>query len=420
MIASSERWSRSADPLSVAAVAALAVALFLGSWQLIHHGFYNTRKQIRDTPVYQRYGDAIVSGDVPYRDFGLEYPPGALLVFVVPALGHSEEGDAHAFRRVFEALMWAAGAIALVCAAYALWALRAGPGRLTAALAFVALAPLALGSVVLSRFDLWPAALTVAALAALAGGRERLGLGVLALAVATKVYPGVLLPLALTHVWRRRGGREALVCAGVFAAVLALCFGPFLVLAPGGVWDSVVRQTTRPLQIESLGSSLLLAAHHALGVSIQWKSSHGSQNLVGTAPDVLTALQTVLQIAALLGVWALFARGPAGREELVRGSAAAVCAFVAFGKVLSPQFLIWLVPLVPLVRGRRGLASSGLLAAALVLTQLWFPYRYLNLVFHFDAVASWLVLVRDVVLVVLLAALVWPAGREARTRSAAT
>ena len=57
----------------------------------------------------------------------------------------------------------------------------------------------------------------------------------------------------------------------------------------------------------------------------------------------------------------------------MRWSAAAVVAFVALGKVLSPQFLIWLAPLVPLVAGRRGLRASVLLVVALVLTQLWFP-----------------------------------------------
>ena len=61
--------------------------------------------------------------------------------------------------------------------------------------------------------------------------------------------------------------------------------------------------------------------------------------------------------------WCLAARGRGG-------------AFVALGKVLSPQFLIWLVPLVPLVRGRRGLAAAAMLGAAMLLTQAWFPDRY--------------------------------------------
>jgi hypothetical protein len=87
-----------------------------------------------------------------------------------------------------------------------------------------------------------------------------------------------------------------------------------------------------------------------------------------------------------------------------------------FGKVLSPQFLIWLIPLVPLVRGRRGLLAGGLLAAALVLTQLWFPYRYWELALEFDAAASWLVLLRDVALVALLVVLTVRArGEPARS-----
>ena len=87
--------------------------------------------------------------------------------------------------------------------------------------------------------------------------------------------------------------------------------------------------------------------------------------------------------------------------------------------MLSPQFLIWLIPLVPLVWGRRGLWASGLLAAALVLTQTWFPYRYWVFALHFDAGRSWTVLVRDLVLVALLAVLAWP-GRFNVARTLAT
>ena len=48
------------------------------------------RYQIIDTPVYQEYGEAMAAGQVPYRDFGLEYPPGALPVFWLPTLGPAE------------------------------------------------------------------------------------------------------------------------------------------------------------------------------------------------------------------------------------------------------------------------------------------------------------------------------------------
>ena len=90
-----------------------------------------------------------------------------------------------------------------------------------------------------------------------------------------------------------------------------------------------------------------------------------------------------------------------------------MCAFVAFGKVLSPQFLLWLIPLVPLVRGRRGALGVVLLTAACVLTQVWFPQRYFAYVETFRLAG--VVLVRNVVLVALFAVLAWP-PRKAEAR----
>jgi hypothetical protein len=111
-----------------------------------------------------------------------------------------------------------------------------------------------------------------------------------------------------------------------------------------------------------------------------------------------------------------FARGPASREALVRSSAAMLCAFIAFGKVLSPQFPIWLIPIVPLVRGRRGLLASALLGVALLLTQTWFPFRYFRLALNFEEGLSWLLLARDLTLVVLVAVLVVTLRRTNATR----
>jgi hypothetical protein len=400
-------WSQPASPRRAVVAAALALVAFGASWGLLHRGFY-THDQVVDTPVYQNYGDAIVDGKVPYRDFGLEYPPAALPVFAIPSLLRSPKGDIDAYQDRFELVMVICGEFAVLFVLSALLSLEAGPARLTLGLGLAALAPLLLGSVVLTRFDLWPAALTAGALAAFLAGRDRLGAGVLGLAGAAKLYPFVLVPLAGIWVWRRSGRRSALIAGAVLLAVVVACFLPFLVLSPHGVWDSVTRQTGRPLQIESVGAGFLLALHQAVGLGLTMKSSHGSQNLAGPAADALATGLAVLQLLAIVCVWLWFARGPADRDRLVRASAAAVCAFVAFGKVLSPQFLIWLVPLVVLVRGRRGLAAGVTMVLALVLTQLWFPFRYWPLALHFAAFPSWLVLVRDLTLILLFAVLLLP------------
>jgi len=387
-------------------VAAVAVALFFASWGGIHYGFYK-QTTIEDTGIYERYGDAMVNGAAPYRDFAVEYPPAALPVFAAPSLV-AQAGDISAYRQAFEALMSLLGAAAAGVVAFLLLGEHAGRGRIAFGIGLASLAPLAIGSVILSRFDLWPALLTVVALALFVEGRERLGSGVLGTALAAKLYPGVLLPLALVRVWRRSGAREAGVCAGIFVGVAAAWYVPFVAISPGGVWHSISVQTSRPLQLESLGSSILLAAHQVFGISLTMRSGHGSQNLAGTAPDVLAALQTVLQLTALVYVWWTFASGEPTRARFLRSSAAAVCAFVALGKVLSPQFLIWLIPLVPLVRGRRLVVAGSLFLAAMILTQVEFPYRYWALALDFAAVPSWVVFARDLVLVALLAVLALP------------
>jgi uncharacterized membrane protein len=411
MSTTQERWSPPAERRLALAAGLVALAVFGFAWALLHRGFY-ARDQIVDTPVYQRYGDAMLDGQVPYLDFRVEYPPAALPVFLLPAIGDGH--DERTYRRHFERLMVLCGLLAIAGVAIALTALHAEPERLFAALGFAALAPLALGSVILTRFDLWPTALLVLGLAAVLAERKRTGLGVLGLAAAAKIFPAVVVPPALVYVWRRHGRREALVCTAVFAGVLAICFLPFVRLSPGGVWDSLQRQADRPLQIESLGSSFLLVAHQFGAWTVHLNLSHGSQNQSGSLANALAAIQSVVQALVVVALWIGFGRGPATPERFVRYSAACVAAFVAFGKVLSPQFLIWLIPLVPLVRGRRGLAASAVLAAALVLTQLWFPYRYWDLALRQDAFASWLVLARDLALVALVAVLAIPRREPAR------
>jgi hypothetical protein len=403
MTTRTERAVRQPELGRALASAGIAVALLLGAWTLLHVGFYRDLI-FDDRAVYVRYGDKMTDGEIPYRDFDVEYPPAALPVFALPALGGEDSYNA-----IFEGLMAACAAGALCFGVLALREVGASDRRTAAAVAFAAAAPLALGSIVLARFDFWPAALTVATLAALLADRYRLGLGVLGLAVASKLYPLAILPLALAYTWRRRGRHEALIALGAFGAVLLACFLPFLVLSPGGVFDSISGQLSRPLQIESLGSGVLLVLHHLIGLDVVMKTGHGSQNLHGSGTVLAAVVLSAAQIGTLVGIWTWFARGPGEPERLIRAVAAVLVAFIALGKVLSPQFLIWLIPIVPLVRGRRGIVASATLGAALVLTQLWFPKRYLELAYELGETVSWLVLARDLTLLALLAVLLWPA-----------
>ena len=381
------------------------------AWQVSGHA-------VTDIPLYHAYGERLAGGLVPYRDFEFEYPPGALPALVLPAL---VSDSLSGYRVVFAAEMAVAGAIGMLLLAAGLRRLgRARDDRRTT-LAVVAVLPAFLGGVILTRFDLVPAALVAGALVLLIGGRLRAGAVVVGLGIAVKLYPAVLLPLLGVVAWRKGGRRELAAVAALSLAPVAAAYLPFLLVGPDGVLDSLGRQLGRPLQIESLGAGVLLALHQAAGIDLEWASGSGSQNLRGTGADALAVLQGVAQAAALALVWVSFARGPATVERLVRHAAASVVAFVALSKVLSPQFLVWLVLLVPLVGGIRSRAALWLTALACALTALWFPARYWELVKEFDPLSSWAVLARGLTLLALLATLMWPAREPepARSRSPA-
>jgi uncharacterized membrane protein len=350
--------------------------------------------RFRDVHLYQRYTDLLVHGHVPYRDFFMEYPPGALAVFLPPAAAT----DAH-YNAAFKGLMAVCGVAILVLVALALVRLRASVIRMWSAVLLVALSPLALGPISLNTYDAWPALLAITALFALLARRGLLACALLGLAFATKAYPVVLFPLALVWIHRTRGRRDTLLGLGVFGVVATLLALPFLVLAPHGLLESFRAQAARGLQIESLGAQLLVAVDHAglytVSVVHHTRGAVG-YDLRGTLPQVVGALSSVLQVVAVLLVAWLYARKPDDEgERLAVAFAAAIVGFLAFTRFFSPQYLVWAIPFVPLLDS---VAAWALLAVVLALDQVWF--------FHYRSVVelgsrSWAVLVRDLLVVVL-------------------
>jgi len=80
--------------------------------------------------------------------------------------------------------------------------------------------------------------------------------------------------------------------------------------------------------------------------------------------------------------------------------------------VLSPQYVIWLVPLVPLVARRVWLPTMALAVAATGLTGLYFPWHYSGIRLVTDWV--WVLLARNLALVALALVLLAHLRREAR------
>jgi hypothetical protein len=398
----------SGDPLTrpkwagFARAAALSAIGFALAWVvvdvLVAAGAYGPRANAWNLGPAVGFGDAVAAGRLPYRDFVLEYPPLSLVAFAAPELFRLGSSELSSYVIAFQALMLACGMVMALLVARTGLELGASRRELRTATALVAASPLLLGPVMLGRYDLWPTVLTAAAVAAVVVNRPAMAFGALGLGALAKVVPGLLVPLVAIHVWRQSGRAAALRGLAVFAAVVGFGLLPFLVLAPEGTIHGLVRFVQRPLEVEALGAAALVVAHDVVGLPIHPAAGFGSANLVGTSASIVGVVQTLLLGLGLLGIWASSwrYRGAADPRRLVLAVAATLAVYVAFSKVLSPQYLVWLVPVGALLAvGPGARRTIPGLAALLVMTCAVWPFVYTEYSRQHDLGPAIVVLVRD-------------------------
>lgn len=338
--------------------------------------------RISDLYVYSVVADLVRDGHVPYRDFAFEYPPLALGPLV--GLGGSETG-------------WA------VAALLALAAMQLVAGRRAAWL--LALVPLLCGALVRTKFDLLPAAFAVAGVCALVARRPRAAGVLLGLGALLKLWPALLLLV--------RPGRRVLATGALTVAAGCL---PFLLL--GGFPGAMVEfHLDRPVQIESTPASVLflLGDSYVTGAPVR-PDEFKSNGLDGGPAGTVRALFALAQVLAIGAVLLLAARRR-DADGVVLGALAAVLAFVCLGAVLSPQYLLWLVPLAALAAARGHLAPALLVAGAAVVTRVYFPSRYFDVVAE-DTTSVALVALRNLLLLLALAATARALARSPRRAAA--
>jgi uncharacterized membrane protein len=366
--------------------AAAAIGALLGSWALTLWAMPWSDERITDLFIYKMDAHWFLDGRLPYQSVPFEYPPLAALPLWaagLPGTGFST------YRGAFAVLMLAL-AVCVLLLVGALARRTGGNDRL--ALAAVALAPLVTGALIRNHFDLLPVAMLLAALLLLISGRTYSSMAVLGVATMTKGFPLVIAPVALAWLVARGERREAVRGAAALAAVIVAFAGATVALSPSGALHSLRYQTSRPVQIESLPSLVV----RAVDPDARTRESYRSHGLVSPANGIVAAACAALGVAvvALLSMGAARARDP---RSLVLASLAAVTAFAAFGKVLSPQYLIWVLPLGALALSWRRWTLAAAVGAATLLTFLEFPSHYFRLVSG-HSYPLVLVALRDVVL----------------------
>jgi hypothetical protein len=386
------------------ALIAIAVVIWMVPLQLVP--LWSQNQINPDVNLYRIYAGRIAHGALAYRDVQIEYPPGATglfsLVWWIPGNYGTD----------FSAVMLLCLCICLLGVVQTARALGYSPVRQALAGGIVAMSPLLLGSLVGARFDMAVAAIVVWMLYAAVTERWRWMWVLLAAGILIKLVPLALIPLLVIWHARRVDWRAAMIGAVAAVAIVAAVVIPFAILSPSGTWYFVAYNLRRPPQIESAVASLFLAAHAVAGLHVPIVLSYGSINIAGHRPHLLANVLSVVLVALVLVIAVrcaqLLARAHPTRatEVLICGATATMVSLTVTGKVLSPQYMVWLLPVIPLVAGRYWRAATATFVAVLLLTQVEFPNYYWDVVaLHRSEII--ILIVRNLLLIALLV-LCWP------------
>ncbi|KPI19960.1 Protein of unknown function DUF2029 [Actinobacteria bacterium OK074] len=342
---------------------------------LLGHGGVSREVRV----LYFHWYGILSHGEFPVHDPLWQYPPGAGLVLLSPSLlpGLS-------YFRAFVALTLLTDAVITL----ALVAAGARRGRsLAGAAVWIGGLPLLLHTP-LARYDVQVTAFAVISLLTLSRSTRACGVFA-ALGALVKVWP----VLVLIGIPRGRTTRQTWTAAAVTAVtLLALLVARFR--HPFGF---LREQGGRGVQIESLGGTLLGLARHA-GWPGRTRYQYGAMEFVGPhVHAVATASLALTGVAfGLLLLWRVRARHwtPATPFD---AALAAVLLFTVTSRVISPQYMVWLVGLAAVCLTSRHTTqrpAAALILAATAVSSVIYP-GYYGLVVHSTWAGCGLMVVRN-------------------------
>ncbi len=279
-------------------------------------------------------GRRLFEGHLPYRDFALEYPPGALLAFVLPGLAPTSVA----------AQVLALQALVLDGSVLLLMRIDQQRFRRYVVLSTVQF-PLLSGG-----FDALAMACIVWSTAMLAEDDSR-GWWIAGLGATVKLFPGV------AWGWARRWGRQGTL---VLAGTLAVLVAPLLLGSGRNVY--IGYHVERGVQQESIAASFVYVARRLMGHPVEVAYRFRAQELVGAEAVGVVLLVVFGALAVALAMRSRFALP---RPDPWFAAFALLMVVLCASKVLSPQFITLAAPLAAYLGGKW--ASTYLVMLALTI-----------------------------------------------------
>jgi uncharacterized membrane protein len=361
-------------------------------------GIYN--ENYSAAGLFFDYFSRISHGQMLYRDFLMEYPPLATVFFILPGLVSSQLNIyAHIF--TIQILLFDLLGLFIISA----MSLRINISSWIS-LSIYTISALAIGPIIIHRYDLIPTVMVMLALYAFSLGKHKTSWFFLALGTMTKIYPIIIAPIFLLDYLQKRQFRNIIYGISSFLITITAIITPFIIISPNGLWNSLSYHLQRGLQVESIFGSFLLLAHSLGAMHLNLNFDFGAWNIVSSMANNLATVSTILVLLGLGIVYWSFYRNKSldsiGQiSNIVNYSFLTILLFISMGKVFSPQFIIWLYPLVPLINSRWRNTAWIIFMIIAILTYYIFPLHYEALVFNLKHSVINVLFLRNVLLLTL-------------------
>jgi hypothetical protein len=298
-----------------------------------------------DLANYYRNTEEILSGKMPYSEAVFEYPPLSLIFMMVPRL---LSWDVTSFHYMFTAQ----SLIFILIGAAVIYKISdefigdRGRGGL------ILLCLLIFGThFLIARNDIYPAVIALIGIWLYLKKKFIPAFVIVSLAAMTKLYPAIFLIAMVIPFLIEKKWKTAITVTAVSLLVCLIVELPFLITDPSTAFAYLSYHSDRGIQIESVASGFIMLCELIVPTDVTWVFSYGSDNIVGTIPDMLAPLMNpLLAVSLIVFVGVMFIR--IMKSEEARKNVLPIAAlmsltmillFIVFSKVYSAQYYIWIV-----------------------------------------------------------------------------
>jgi len=367
-----------------------------------------------DVELYHEYGDLMFKGNLPYRDFAVEYPPLALLILLIPRLFSA---TLTGYADAFAVLMLAFDLLGLYFASRL--SRRLGLGHF-ATLAIYSFSFFILGDIAINRFDVVPAVLSLGAIYYFLEKKNKTAWFVLALGVLAKLYPAIIAPLFIIPYLRKKEFKPLVKNLVIFVATGLVVALPFFIASPEGFWNFITFHSGRGLQLESGYASLLMLGKMLGLTQAEIVLAYSSVDIWAPVADFLIAASTFITLGGIFACYVVYFRRTKKEQDnglvLTCFSVGVLAVLLVTAKIFSTQFVIWLYPLIPFINGKIRHSAWIMFALIGLLSQYIYPHNYGELM-NFEQPAVIFLILRNLLVLALGIAAIYFAGRSPESKS---